>query len=225
MDRAAPYFTPELFAFLRALRRHNNRDWFLANKARFESAVRDPFLRFIADFASHLDRISPRFVADPRPTGGSLFRIYRDVRFSADKSPYKTHAAAHFFHRASKATGHAPGFYLHLEPGACFVGGGLWHPDTAMLVRIRDAIVADAAAWRRARRGLKLEGEVLSRPPRGYDAKHPFIDDLRRKDFIAGASFTDPQVSGPRFMRDFVAECRRISPLVEFLTKAVGLKW
>jgi uncharacterized protein (TIGR02453 family) len=225
MSRAAPHFTPELFTFLRALRRHNNRDWFLANKARFESAVRDPFLRFIADFAPHLTRISPRFVADPRPTGGSLFRIYRDVRFSADKSPYKTHAAAHFFHRASKATGHAPGFYLHLEPGSCFIGGGLWHPDTAMLVRIRDAIVADPAAWKRARRGLTLDGERLSRPPRGYDAKHPFIDDLRRKDFIAGASFTDAQVCRPRFMRDVVGECRRMSPLVQFLTKAVGLKW
>jgi uncharacterized protein (TIGR02453 family) len=225
MTRPTTYFTPELFTFLRALKRHNNRNWFLRNKSRFESVVRDPFLRFIGDFGPHLARISPRFVADPRPTGGSLFRIYRDVRFSADKSPYKTHVAAHFFHRASKATGHAPGFYLHLEPGTCFVGAGLWHPDTAMLVRIRDAIVADAAAWRRARRGLKLEGGMLNRPPRGYDPDHPFIDDLRRKDFIAGGSFTDARVCGPRFMRDFVGECRRISPLVEFLTKAVGQKW
>jgi uncharacterized protein (TIGR02453 family) len=219
------YFTPDLFAFLRALKRRNNREWFLANKARFEALVRDPVLRFIADFGPHLARISPRFVADPRPTGGSMFRIYRDVRFSADKSPYKTHAAAHFFHRASKATGHAPGFYLHLAPGECFVGGGLWHPDTAMLVKIRDEMVDGPAAWKRARRGLKLEGAVLSRPPRGFDPKHPLIDDLRRKDFVAGRSFTERQVCSPRFMSDVVAECRRLSPLVEFLTKAVGLKW
>lgn len=219
------YFTPDMFAFLRALKRRNNREWFLANKARFEASVRDPLLGFIADFGPHLARISPRFVADPRPTGGSMFRIYRDVRFSADKSPYKTHAAAHFFHRASKATGHAPGFYLHLAPGECFVGGGLWHPDTAMLVKIRDEMVDGPAAWKRARRGLKLEGALLSRPPRGFDPKHPLIDDLRRKDFVAGRSFTERQVCSPRFMSDVVAECRRLSPLIEFLTKAVGLKW
>ncbi len=219
------YFSPDLFAFLRALKRHNNREWFLANQARFETSVRDPVLRFITDFGPHLARISPRFVADPRPTGGSMFRIYRDVRFSADKSPYKTHAAAHFFHRASKATGHAPGFYVHLAPGECFVGGGLWHPDTAMLVKIRDEMVDRPAAWKRARRGLKLEGAALSRPPRGFDPKHPLIDDLRRKDFVAGRSFTERQVCSPRFMSDVVAECRRLSPLVEFLTKAVGLKW
>ncbi len=219
------YFTPDLFAFLRALKRHNNREWFLANKARFEASVRDPALRFIADFGPHLARISPRLVADPRPTGGSMFRIYRDVRFSADKSPYKTHAAAHFFHRASKATGHAPGFYMHLAPGECFVGGGLWHPDTPMLVKIRDAMMESPAAWKRARRGLELEGAFLSRPPRGLDPKHPLIDDLRRKDFVAGRSFTERQVCSPRFMSEVVAECRRLSPLVEFLTKAVGLKW
>jgi uncharacterized protein (TIGR02453 family) len=225
MSGAASYFTSDLFAFFRALKRHNNRSWFLANKARFEASVRDPFLRFITDFGPHLARISPRFVADPRPTGGSLFRIYRDIRFSADKSPYKTHAAAHFFHRASKATGHAPGFYMHLAPGECYVGGGLWHPDTPMLVKLRDAMVESPAAWKRARRGLKLEGAVLGRPPRGYDPKHPLIDDLRRKDFVAGRSFTEAQVCSPRFMRDVVAECQRLSPLVEFLTKAVSLKW
>jgi uncharacterized protein (TIGR02453 family) len=225
MSPATPYFTPDLFAFFRALKRHNNRDWFLASKARFEASVRDPMLRFITDFGPHLTRISPRFVADPRPTGGSLFRIYRDVRFSADKSPYKTHAAAHFFHRSSKATGHAPGFYMHLAPGECFVGGGLWHPDTAMLVKIREAIVENPAEWKRARRGLALEGGVLSRPPRGYDPKHPLIDDLRRKDFVTGKSFTEKQVCSPRFLRDTGAECQRIGPLVAFLTKAVGLKW
>ena len=225
MSPATSYFTPDLFAFFRALKRHNNRDWFLANKARFEASVRDPMLRFITDFGPHLARVSLRFVADPRPTGGSMFRIYRDIRFSADKSPYKTHAAAHFFHRASKATGHAPGFYMHLAPGECYVGGGLWHPDTAMLVKLRDAMVDSPATWKRARRGLELEGQVLSRPPRGFDPKHPLIDDLRRKDFVAGRSFTERQVCSPRFMRDVADECRRLGPLVEFLTKAVGLKW
>jgi uncharacterized protein (TIGR02453 family) len=225
MSAATSYFTPDLFAFFRALKRHNNRAWFLANKERFEGSVRDPFLRFITDVGPHLARIGPRIVADPRPTGGSLFRIYRDIRFSADKTPYKTHAAAHFYHRSSKATGHAPGFYLHLAPGDCFIGGGLWHPDTAMLVKIRDAIVESPAAWKRARRGLKIQGEVLGRPPRGYDPNHPLIEDLKRKDFVAGRSFTDAQVCAPRFMSEAVAECQRLGPLVGFLTTAVGLKW
>ena len=124
-----PYFGPELFAFLRALDKNNNREWFQANKKRFERDVRDPMLRFIADFGSQLDKISTRFVADPRPNGGSLFRIYRDVRFSKDKRPYKTNVGAHFRHQAGKDA-HAPGFYFHMEPGEVFGGSGIYGTPT-----------------------------------------------------------------------------------------------
>jgi uncharacterized protein (TIGR02453 family) len=218
------FFTPELFNFLRQLKRRNNRDWFNANKERYETEVRLPALQFIGSFAPHLHKISPYFVADPHPTRGSMFRIYRDTRFSADKKPYKTHVGMSFNHSAGKHV-HAPGFYLHLEPENCFAAGGIWHPDSPALTRIRSAIVRDGEKWRAVKRRLDLVGDTLARPPRGYDPQHPLIEDLKRKDYIALISFEDEQVCRPRFMRDFEAACRRMAPLVEFTAVALGMKY
>ena len=220
------HFSPELFKFLKELRSNNNRDWFAANKQRYESVVRDPFLRFIADFGPRLHGISSSFVADPRPSGGSLFRIYRDIRFSEDKSPYKTHIAAQFRHVDAGKDVHTPGFYLHVEPGGCFVAAGLWHPDAPTLTKIRTAIVERPSEWKAVRRGkLKVEGERLSRPPRGFDPEHEFIEDLKLKDFVNSQSFTDKQVSSPGFLVDFAAGCKATTPLMKFLTKALDLEW
>jgi uncharacterized protein (TIGR02453 family) len=218
------FFQPELFEFLRQLKRHNDREWFAKNKARYEQVVRDPALRFIAEFQSPLSRISLHFVADPRPTRGSLFRIYRDTRFAADKRPFKTHVGMHFAHASGKDV-HAPLFYLHLEPKACFAAAGVWHPDNRTLTRIRTAIVRQPEQWAKATRKLELEGDSLTRPPRGYDPEHPFIEDLKRKDFVASVALGDEQVCSRRFMRDFAAACRTMTPLVEFTTKALGLKY
>ncbi len=180
-----PHFGRELFKFLVELAGNNNREWFNANKERYERHVREPFLCLIADFAPRLRSISPHFLADPRPTGGSLFRIYRDIRFSKDKSPYKTHAAAHFPHRGTGGEVHSPGFYLHLAPGASFAAGGIWHPDSATLDKVRTVIVKRAKAWETVRRAkLPIEGDIFARPPKGYDPNHPFIEDLKRKDFV-----------------------------------------
>ena len=226
----APYFGPELFAFLRALSKNNNREWFQANKKRFERDVRDPMLRFITDFGAHLDKISPRFVADPRPSGGSLFRIYRDVRFAKDKRPYKTNIGAHFRHQVGKDA-HAPGFYLHLEAGEVFGGSGIWHPDAPALAKIRDAIVEDPKGWRRATSskvlgaGASLSGESLKRAPQGYDPDHPLIEDLKHKDFFVGARFSEDEACEPDFIKTFAGTCRRFAPLTKFLTKALGLAW
>src|SRR5688572_21278461 len=126
------YFTPRLFQFLRELKANNDRSWFQANKGHYESDVKQPLLEFIADFGPPLREISEHFDADPGPVGGSLFRIYRDTRFSRDKTPYKTHAAAHFRHERGKDV-HAPGFYLHLEPDNVFAACGIWHPDSDTL--------------------------------------------------------------------------------------------
>jgi len=219
------YFTPELLQFLKQLRRHNNRKWFQANKARYEEVVRNPCLRFIADLAEPLHGISPWLVADPHPTRGSMFRIYRDTRFSADKRPYKLHVGMSFPHRGTKQKVHLPGFYLHLEPEGCFAAAGCWHPDNPTLIRIRSAIVAQPEAWKKAVRGLELEGDALSRPPRGYPPDHPLIEDLKRKDFMASIGFTDKQVCGPRMMPEFIAACQKLSPLVGFLSQALGLSY
>jgi uncharacterized protein (TIGR02453 family) len=223
--REAPHFTPRLFEFLRELKRNNNREWFQANKHRYETVIRDPMIQFVMDFAPHLEKLSRHFIADPRPTGGSIFRIYRDIRFSRDKSPYKTHAAALFFHDDAAEGVHAPCFYLHLEPDNCFAATGLWHPDSRTLVKVRGAIVKRPQAWKKAVRGLKLEGRVLSRLPHGYDPKHPLAEDLKRVDFVTSLTFSEGQVCRPRFLHDFVSACKRMSPLVQFLTRAIGLPW
>ncbi len=224
MPDTAAFFRSELFQFLRQLRRHNNREWFAKNKARYQQVIVEPALLFIGSFAPHLAEISPFFVADPRPMRGSLFRIYRDTRFSLDKRPFKTHVGIRFSHSSGKDA-HAPVFYLHLEPENCFAAAGIWHPDNRALTRIRTAIVDQPERWAEVRRKLELEGDSLTRPPRGYDPKHPFIEDLKRKDFVASVAFSDTQVCGPAFLRDFAAACRAMVPLVEFTTKALGFKF
>ena len=218
------FFRPELFEFLRQLRRHNNREWFAKNKARYHEAILEPALLFIGSFAPHLAKLSPFFVADPRPTRGSLFRIYRDTRFSPDKRPFKTHVGIRFSHSSGKDA-HAPVFYLHLEPENCFAAAGVWHPDNRALTRIRTAIVEQPEQWAKVRRKVELEGDSLTRPPRGFNPKHPLIEDIKRKDFVASIAFTERQVCGPAFMGDFAAACRTMMPLVEFTTKALGLKF
>ncbi len=225
-ESRSAYFSPELFKFLRQLARNNNREWFAKNKARYEKTVRDPSLRFIRDVGVKLKSVSPYLVADPKPFGGSLFRIYRDIRFSKDKSPYKTNVAMDFWHRKSGNRVHAPGIYLHLAPGKSFVGGGIWHPDPPTLNKIRQAIVKRPEAWRRVLDAkLEIEGESLKRPPQGVDPNHQFIEDLKRKDFIAGFPFKDKQVTSPMFLEDFLEASKSINPLNEFLAKAMDLPW
>ena len=218
------FFHPELFDFLRQLKRHNDRDWFAKSKSRYQQVIVEPALLFIGGFAPHLAKLSPFFAADPRPARGSLFRIYRDTRFSPDKRPFKTHVGIRFSHGSGKDA-HAPVFYLHLEPENCFAAAGVWHPDNRALTRIRTAIAEQPERWAKARRKLELEGDSLTRPPHGYDPKHPFIEDIKRKDFVASVAFSDRQVCGSAFMKDFVAACRAMVPLVEFTTKALGLKF
>jgi len=222
------HFTPALFEFLRALKRNNNRQWFQTNRERYERDVRLPLQHFVADFAPRLAKISPHFLADPRPAGGSIFRIHRDTRFSKDKTPYKTAAAAQFRHEAGKSV-HAPGFYLHLEPGSVFAGVGMWHPDAAAQRAVRDAIVESPAKWKRAIGGktftglFELGGDSLKRPPRGCDPDHPMIEYLKLKDFVGYSPFSEADACGSDFLNRFARTMRAAGPLMEFLTNAVGL--
>lgn len=223
----AASFGPELFTFLSELREHNDRDWFAANKERYEAHVLEPALAFIEDFGYRLQSISPHFRADPRRTGGSLFRIYRDVRFSKDKSPYKTQTGIHFRHLLAKDA-HAPGYYLHLEPGGSFAGVGIWHPDSATLGKIRTAIAADPDEWLSATRRppfaavFELGGDSLKRAPSGYDPDHPLIDDLKRKDFVGYSMLDEKTVTGDGFLDEYARICRSATPFVAFLCRAVG---
>jgi uncharacterized protein (TIGR02453 family) len=227
---ASPHFSRDLIKFLKDLRANNNREWFQANKHRYEKDVRDPLLRFVADFGPRLEKISSHFVADARPMGGSLFRIYRDTRFSRDKSPYKTAAALHFRHEKAKDV-HAPGFYLHLEPGNVFAGVGIWHPDGTALAKIRGTIVEKPAKWKRAKSAksftavYELSGESLKRAPKGYDPDHPLIEDLKRKDFVAFTQFKEADLFRADFLGEYAKTARAAKPFMEFLTQAVGLRW
>ena len=219
------FVTRELFRFLGELHAHNERAWFEANKERYLTRVRGPILGFIAAVGPGLRRISPHIVADPRPSGGSLLRIYRDTRFSRDKTPYKINVGLRFPHGAAKDLhGPGPGYYLHLEPGQVFMGAGMWHPDPDALRAVREAIVKDPRRWRLAKRSPLTHGdESLRRPPRGFDPDHRFIEDLKRTSFTVGRRFTESQACSLTFLALFVRACRREAPLMRFLAKAVGL--
>ena len=228
MRPAAASFDNELFEFLRQLRENNTREWFQDNKDRYEEHVKHPALQFISDFGPRLRKISPNFDADPRPVGGALFRIYRDVRFSKDKSPYKTSVGIQFRHKQAKDV-HCPGFYLHLEPGECFVGLGIWHPDGPTLKSIRSHLDADPTRWKRTlgakgfARNFKLAGESLKRAPKGYDPDHPLIEDLKRKDFIAFTKLTQKAITSPGFLDEYGRLCEAGAPFVRYLCDATGV--
>ena len=223
-------FSPALFSFLRELRDHNDREWFKAHRVRYDEAVLEPALEFVADFAPYLHALSPHFVADPRPVGGSLFRIHRDTRFSKDKTPYKTHTGIQFRHELARDV-HAPGFYLHLEPGRVFVGVGVWHPDGQALGKIRDAIVRGPDRWTEAAHRssfaelFRLDGDTLKRPPAGYDAAHPLIVDLKRKDFIGVAPLAERAVTSAGFLGELAAACRAAAPFMRFLCDAIRVPY
>ena len=223
-------FGPELFSFLADLRANNNREWFAANKDRYEEHVLEPALDFINAFAPRLERISPHFRAVARPSGGSLFRIYRDTRFSKDKTPYKTNLGIHFRHEAAKDA-YAPGYYLHIGPGEVFAGGGIWHPGTEAATRIREAIVADSERWKRATRGrafakrLELGGDSLKRVPSWADSEHPLAEDLKRKDFFAWARLREDDVVAPGFEDEYARICRTAAPLLHFLCDALEVRY
>ncbi|MGD9548860.1 MAG: DUF2461 domain-containing protein [Candidatus Krumholzibacteriia bacterium] len=220
------HFTPALFAFLRDLAANNEREWFQDNRDRYLENVQQPALDFITDFGASLLRISPHFRADPRPNGGSLFRIHRDVRFSKDKSPYKTAVGIHFRHEAGK-TAYTPGYYLHLEPGGCFVGVGLWHPDNPTLRRLRDRVAGDPDSWRKMAADREfsarftISGESLKRPPRDVPAEHPLVEVLKLKDYTAFAPLTRRQVTSADFLAEFTELCRAGSPLVRWICGAL----
>jgi uncharacterized protein (TIGR02453 family) len=223
-------FDPEFFRFLTELAENNDREWFAANKARYEAEVLEPTLAFIEDFGYRLQEISPHMRADPRRVGGSMFRIYRDTRFSKDKTPYKTHTGMHFRHAASKDV-HAPGYYLHLEPGRVYAGCGIWRPDTPTANRIREAIVRDPKGWRRAVYGppftdlLTLGGEQLKRVPSGFDRDHELADDIRRKGWVGSATLDQATATTPGFLDEYTRVCEAGAPLIAFLCRALGLEF
>ena len=216
--------TPALFNFLRDLKENNNREWFKARKERYEAEVVDPVTEFIENMAPRVAQISEHIVVDPRPNGGSRFRIYRDTRFSKDKSPYKTQVGCQFRHEAGKDA-HAPGFYVHLSPGEVFFGGGVWGPKGDALRSIRQRIVDKPDDWKKATMGLDLRGDQLVRAPKGFDPEHPLIDDLRRKSFFSMQDADEKLATSAKFEDAVEKQFQKVAPLMGFVANALGVEF
>jgi len=228
-------FTAASLRFLRGLARNNRRDWFEAHRRDYESAILSPMRDFVEEMDVRLAGLAPEMVGEPKR---SMFRIYRDVRFSKDKSPYKTHAACWFFHRdashrvGQESHGGGAGFYFHLQPGGCLDAGGIWMPPREALGKIRDAIAAKPAAFTRAvtapavvrRFGALDEEAVLTRVPRGYAPDHPAGKWLRYQSFTLGRLLTDKQVTSARLPALVAEDFAGMLPLVRWLNSALGLK-
>lgn len=228
-------FAANALTFLRQLKRSNRRDWFEERKPTYRAVVHEPMQALVQEMDTRFGRFAPEIVGDAKK---SVFRIYRDVRFSKDKSPYKTHAACWFFHRsAGKKVGQeaeegGAGYYFHLEPGASFVGAGIWMPPRASLKRLRDAIVTDLtrfsaivnnAAIKRRFGGLSEEGK-LTRVPRGYPAEHAAGNLLRNVSYIVGHPMKDAEVLDRKLAQHLEKDFAVALPLVRWLNSALGYR-
>jgi uncharacterized protein (TIGR02453 family) len=211
-----------IFDFLRELADNNDRNWFNANKERYREEVVAPISSFIEAMAPRVHAISEHITVDPRPNGGSMFRIYRDTRFSKDKAPYKTHIGCQFRHSAGKDA-HAPGFYVHFEPGKCFFGGGVWHPPSEPLRAIRQRIVDKPERWREAVDGIEVLGDQLKRGPKGFDPEHPLIEDLKRKSFFAMREGDEALARSKTFETQVEAQFNKAAPLMQFVSDSIGV--
>lgn len=224
------HFEPSLFRFLAQLKANNNKDWFNDHKQEYEDQVRTPALAFITEMESWIRMISPHYEAVPKKMGGSLMRVYRDVRFSKDKSPYKTNVGIQFRHEIGKDV-HAPGFYMHIEPGQVFVAVGTWHPAPEALKAIRDHIVTkpgpyeDAIQHQPMLDNFSLQGDKLIRPPKGYDKELPLIEEIKCKDFIAVAELPEAFILEPELPARVAKLFGTAQPLQRFLCDALQLRF
>ena len=219
-------FSNKAIEFLADLRANNDREWFQEHKDDYERWVRGPALDFITAFSEPLTKFAPCFVAMPKKVGGSLMRPYRDIRFSRDKTPFKTNVGIQFRHELGKDV-HAPGYYFHFDPDSVFIGAGIWRPDSTSIGKIRAAIAENPAAWQRIlknkrfKQHFELGGSRLTRPPRGFAKDHALIDDLKRKDFIAISNMGHRALVSSSVVADVAAVFRSATPLMKFLCAAI----
>ena len=221
-------FSKDFFVFFDELKNNNNRDWFNTNKQRYLASVVKPMGEYISSMAPQLKSIAPFYKADPRAHGGSMFRIYRDTRFSKDKTPYKTHAACHFRHQAGRDA-HAPGFYLHIETDRISIGGGIWRPPSKQLGQIREFIADNPSAWEKLSRSSAfrklggIQGDSLKRPPRGYQPDSRHIDDLKRKSFYLMSDAAAELALSPALLTESARVFRTAARLNHFISDALEL--
>ena len=226
-------FTKRALGFFRGLARHNDKPWFEAHRAEYEAEVRAPMRELLGELDVRFAQFAPEIGADPKR---SIFRINRDIRFSKDKSPYKTHAACWFHHLNAErnvgagAYAGSAGYYFHLEPGRSMLGGGFWMPPRPQLNRVRKAIADDPDGFDHVARsiprrfgGLEDEG-ALKRMPRGYPEDHPAAKWLRFQSYTTGRTLTDALVTSASLVTLLAREYEALLPLVRWLNNALGFK-
>jgi uncharacterized protein (TIGR02453 family) len=228
-------FRPGALRFLRRLARNNRRDWFERHRPEYEVEVKGPLSALVEEMDVRLATIAPELLGDPRR---SIFRIHRDVRFSADKSPYKTNAACQFYHQdagrgaGQDAEGAGAGLYFQLADGDCFVAGGIWMPARSTLDKIREEIAARheeleeivrAPAFRRRFKRLTEEA-MLKRTPRGYDEQHPAARWLKYRSFTVWRQLSESEVLDPRLPATLARDFTTMVPLVRWLNGAIGYR-
>jgi uncharacterized protein (TIGR02453 family) len=218
-------FPREGINFLRRLKRNNNRKWFEEHKKQYEEFVRLPMCSFIVALQEHFNRFAPEFDLNPKR---SIFRIYRDIRFSADKTPYKTHIAAHFVLRGTPKGFLGSGYYMEIAPGELYTGGGIYIPDGDQLKKIRKAISTRGKEFLSivtSRRFQKLfspfEWDSLKRIPKGYDENDPMAEWLKCKQFFVGRSWPESKCFRARFADEAAEIFEATTPLVRFLNSSL----
>ncbi|MDG1996208.1 MAG: DUF2461 domain-containing protein [Emcibacteraceae bacterium] len=225
-------FPAEFWQFFDELKENNNREWFTENKARYEADIVTPCMDFIVDMGEHLKDISPHYNAIPKKSGGSMFRIYRDARFSKNKSPYKENAGIQFRHKLGKDA-HAPGYYINQKKDSIFYGGGIWLPESKTLGEIRDRICYYPKKWQAViehediiKNFGGVNGDGLVRPPRGYEADHKYIEDIKRKSFFAMKEETDyKKTMSANFLNEVAKTFEAASPLMAFVCDAKDIEF
>jgi uncharacterized protein (TIGR02453 family) len=218
---AFPGFPPEAIQFFRGLARHNNRDWFLPRKPIFEEKVKQPMLELVEAVNTALKGFAPEYVTDP---GKAIYRIYRDTRFSPDKTPYKTHIAASF-HRRGPASHSDAGYYFAVSHKEVAIGGGVYMPEPMTLLAIRNHLAERHHEFRRILKAPavpkllgKLQGEQLSRVPKGFGSEHPAADLLRFKRFILYVELEPDLATSPTLYGEIIKRFRAMVPFLKFLT-------
>jgi uncharacterized protein (TIGR02453 family) len=218
-------FPKDGISFMKRLKRNNNREWFEKHKEEYETYVKLPMQSLIVALQPHFEMFAPEFDLHPKK---SLFRIYRDVRFSKDKTPYKTHAAAHFVLRGKPKGVEGSGYYLHIEPGEVFLGGGIYMPDGDQLKKIRKAIASQPDRFlsilgeKRFKKIFRqLQGEKLQRVPKGYEPDHPMAEWLKFKQFFVWVEWDETKSSGEKFVAAAAEVFEAATPLVRFLNEAM----
>lgn len=221
----------DLPKFLKELEKNNDKAWFEANKSRFQENVQGALIDFLGELAPHVKKLSPHILVEPKKSGGSLMRIFRDTRFSKDKSPYHTHVSFALRHEEGKPLP-APGYFLRVDTKTVHLGAGVWQPEKERLALVREAIAADPKGWKRARDNKKfkelfgeLDGDSLKRPPKGFDPEHELVEDLKRKDFVAFRNLPHSKLSQPGFLKEVVDSYKAANPLMKFLCAAMELDW